>query len=123
MNKQISKSQIIRFRRWCRKGYDIFCSLGKTVAIGNLRKGIVEASLKKQPGVCLLSVLCRPDRVDEEDDKAPDREVADRILSLIILEIITVNRLRCAIGGELLSFISIWPEEREMRSLRLFLCH
>ena len=52
-----------------------------------------------------------------------DREVADRILSLIILEIITVNRLRCAIGGELLSFISIWPEEREMRSLRLFLCH
>lgn len=97
MNKQISKSQIIRFRRWCRKGYAIFCSLGKTVAIGNLRKGIVEASLKKQPGVCLLSVLCRPDRVDEEDDKAPDREVADRILSLIILEIITVNRLRCAI--------------------------
>lgn len=58
--------------------------------------------------------------MDEEDDKAPDREVADRILSLIILEIITVNRLRCAIGGELLSFISIWPEEREMRSLRLF---
>ncbi len=56
MNKQISKSQIIRFRRWCRKGYAIFCSLGKTVAIGNLRKGIVEASLKKQPGVCLLSV-------------------------------------------------------------------
>ena len=52
--------------------------------------------------------------------KPPDREVADRILSLIILEIITVNRLRCAIGGELLSFISIWPEEREMRSLRLF---
>ena len=123
MNKQISKSQIIRFRRWCRKGYAIFCSLGKAVAIGNLRKGIVEASLKKQPGVCLLSVLCRPDREDEEDDKAPDREVADRILSLIILEIITVNRLRCAIGGELLSFISIWPEEREMRSLRLFLCH
>ena len=120
MNKQISKSQIIRFRQWCRKGYAIFCSLGKTVAIGNLRKGIVEASLKKQPGVCLLSVLCRPDRVDEEDDKAPDREVADRILSLIILELITVNRLRCAIGGELLSFISIWPEEREMRSLRLF---
>ena len=45
------------------------------------------------------------------------------VKTVIILEIITVNRLRCAIGGELLSFISIWPEEREMRSLRLFLCH
>ncbi len=59
MNKQISKSQIIRFRRWCRKGYAIFCSLGKTVAIGNLRKGIVEASLKKAAR-CMSIVRAMP---------------------------------------------------------------
>lgn len=48
----------IRFRRWSRKRYAAFCSVGRVVTIGCLDKGIAEASLRKQqgiirPGTCL----------------------------------------------------------------------
>jgi hypothetical protein len=36
------------FRRWSRKGYAAFCSLGKQVMIGHVAKSIVDASLTKQ---------------------------------------------------------------------------
>ncbi|MGL4781658.1 MAG: hypothetical protein ACRCXN_12645 [Bacteroidales bacterium] len=38
----------IRFRRWTRKRYATFCSLGKVISIGHLRCGIAEQSLLKQ---------------------------------------------------------------------------
>lgn len=45
-----SSTASCRFRRWSRKGYAIFCSLGKHVTIGCLRKNITEEALHKQPG-------------------------------------------------------------------------
>lgn len=50
---------VLRFRRWCRKGYAVFCSLGKCVTIGTLKKGIADRSLGKQ-AVCTLgtSMMC-----------------------------------------------------------------
>lgn len=51
MNKlQRNKRTVIRFRRWSRKAYASFCSLGKCVTIGCLSKGIADASLGKQSG-------------------------------------------------------------------------
>lgn len=38
----------LRFRRWSRNAYAVFFSLGKCVSIGNLKKGIIEASLPKE---------------------------------------------------------------------------
>ncbi len=37
----------IRFRQWSRKAYAAFCSLGRNVTIGTLRKSVIEASLSK----------------------------------------------------------------------------
>ena len=96
MRRQISKLQIIRFRRWSRKGYAIFCSLGKSVVIGYLKKGIVEIALKKQSNVCVLSTVGRQDITDEKEGESPDRDV----LSFVFLFI-----------------LFIWPEERAMHSL------
>lgn len=39
-----------RFRRWTRKGYAMFSSLGRCVTIGQLRKNVTERALGKQSG-------------------------------------------------------------------------
>lgn len=38
----------IRFRRWSRKAYAAFASIGRCVTIGNLRKSVADCSLSKQ---------------------------------------------------------------------------
>ena len=53
MNKVCRLKSVLRFRRWSRMRYAAFCSVGRVVTIGNLRKSIVEASLNKQHGVVL----------------------------------------------------------------------
>ena len=47
----LHRISMLRFRRWSRKAYAVFCSLGKHVTIGCVSKGIAEASLSKT--VCL----------------------------------------------------------------------
>ncbi|MEL5896222.1 hypothetical protein AAE250_22365 [Bacteroides sp. GD17] len=38
----------IRFRRWSRKAYAAFASIGRCVTIGSLRKSVADSSLSKQ---------------------------------------------------------------------------
>lgn len=40
-------STTLRFKRWSRKAYAVFASLGRAVSIGRLSVGIAEASEKK----------------------------------------------------------------------------
>ncbi len=43
----------IRFRRWSRKGYAVFCSLSADVTIGRVCKSICEMALRKSgQGIC-----------------------------------------------------------------------
>lgn len=44
----------IRFRRWSRKNYAAFCSIGKVVTIGHLSAGIADVSLKKGKSILAL---------------------------------------------------------------------
>lgn len=41
----------IRFRRWSRKAYAAFASIGRCVTIGSLRKSVADSSLSKQKAV------------------------------------------------------------------------
>jgi len=41
------ENQIIRFKRWSRKNYSVFCSLNRVISIGVLTKNIIEASCKE----------------------------------------------------------------------------
>lgn len=72
MKQVYSNKQVIRFRRWSRKGYAMFCSLGKCVTIGNLKKGIADVSLGKQANVCTLSSVCLPSHEDNAGDQWDD---------------------------------------------------
>lgn len=68
MNKAYRKKQIIRFRYWIRKAYAMFCSLGKCVTIGNLRKGIADISLGKQANLSVGIPCHEKDRSLIEED-------------------------------------------------------
>jgi len=57
MFKQTKTQQrIIRFRRWSRARYAVFCSLGTVVTIGCLAVSIADKSVQKSANVNTLSV-------------------------------------------------------------------
>lgn len=73
------RTPVLRFRRWCRKGYAVFSSLGRQVIIGRACKSIADASLRKS-GVLPLSAC--PDRADRdpEDASCPPGEADSSLL-------------------------------------------
>lgn len=51
MNQQpLTSAPSLRFRRWSRKAYAAFVSVGRHVTIGCVHKGIADRSLAKQTG-------------------------------------------------------------------------
>lgn len=78
----------IRFRRWSRKGYAMFYSLGKCVTIGNLKKGIADVSLGKQANVCTSFSVCLP---FVQEDRAEDEWDEGMIPSEYLLQLLLVQ--------------------------------
>lgn len=62
-------TRTLRFRRWSRKRYAAFCSVGRVVSIGQVKKSITDASLGKQG---LAAVLAATDEGGRPDDTALD---------------------------------------------------
>lgn len=54
MHKKQANKKTIRFRRWSRKTYAAFASIGRQVTIGYLRKNVADSSLRKQNSVQTL---------------------------------------------------------------------
>jgi len=65
--KKTHTASSIRFRRWSRAGYAVFCSLARTVTIGSLAVSISDKSLQKAVGVSKRTVL-----TFASDDESPD---------------------------------------------------
>ncbi|MEA4976412.1 MAG: hypothetical protein VB046_11820 [Paludibacter sp.] len=84
--KDTNIAKIVRFRRWTRKAYAVFASLGKTISIGNLRVAMA--------GQTLFRGFERLDRIfTEQPDEAFDSEQDPELLStdfLFTTEIISV---------------------------------
>jgi hypothetical protein len=76
MKKVIKMPQpVICFRRWSRKRYAVFCSIGRCVSIRQLRKNVTEASLKKQKAalaVCRWKSTEGSDIYRIDDEMEPD---------------------------------------------------
>lgn len=81
MKKTTTYRALIRFRRWSRKRYAMFSSLGCCVTIGYLKKSVVDASLKKQKSPAQTTLLQPTDDMGKEVD---DREEE---LSGVLLQI------------------------------------
>ncbi|MDF9830972.1 hypothetical protein [Parabacteroides sp. PF5-6] len=109
MKRTISHRTLIRFRRWSRKGYAVFSSLGRCVTIGALKKGLADASLKKQQSPVQTLLLRLTTDGDEEAKEAEEKtseilfqfyrlliqpQVAEEVCSVQSTElIISENRL------------------------------
>lgn len=52
MRKTFNNKLVLRFRKWSRKAYAMFASIGKCVTIGCVKKGIADAALGKQANAC-----------------------------------------------------------------------
>jgi len=76
---QAYKLNSIRFRRWSRAGYAIFCSLACSVTIGCVASSISEKSLQKSVGTSVFS-SCLNDLDSESADK--HKEEADLELAI-----------------------------------------
>ena len=45
---RVHTGTVVRFKRWSRKRYAAFCSVGRVVTIGHVCKSIADASMSKQ---------------------------------------------------------------------------
>lgn len=50
-NRTRYSNVMLRFRRWARHSYSVFCSIGRKVTIGHLAPDVVDASLKKDRSI------------------------------------------------------------------------
>jgi hypothetical protein len=85
-NFQLSTSSRLRFRRWSRKAYAAFCSIGRCVSIGRLGKNVVEASLKKR-NPSTAACLQKPAEATDMDT-GEEAETADVLLQLLSAAVI-----------------------------------
>ena len=65
MHKKKANKKTIRFRRWSRKTYAAFASIGRQVTIGYLRKNVADSSLRKQNSVQTLPYFIHTMTIDE----------------------------------------------------------
>jgi hypothetical protein len=76
MHKQILNSaNTIRFRRWSRVGYAVFCSLACSVTIGCVANSISEKSLQKSVGTTSTVRVMAVD-ADSDEKESPELEAA-----------------------------------------------
>lgn len=77
----------LRFRRWCRKGYAAFASLGRSVTIGCLQVDMCDKSMQKQTEICLPGDVCFSFSGIEEADQPnllPDDQLSFFLLSPVV---------------------------------------
>lgn len=120
MKPLCSNKQMIRFRRWSRKGYAMFCSLGKCVTIGSLKKGIADISLGKQTNICTAFSVCFPLQEDNTGDQWDDGLTPSEYM----LQRFWIQPLQLQAAGVdscLLLHSFIFAERMRNASFRLFL--
>ncbi len=82
MNRKYSLSQsILRFRRWSRAGYAVFCSLACSVSIGFLAASVCEKSLEKSDNLC-LNTECSIRFIDASETS--DSEISEAEVALLL---------------------------------------
>jgi hypothetical protein len=84
---RLQKAKSIRFHRWSRAKYAVFCSLGCTVTIGTLVVSIADKSLSKAVGKQIITINSNTIEADSADKlkKEADSELLIQQLPETIL--------------------------------------
>lgn len=86
----LHKANAVRFRRWSRKAYAVFASLGKSISIGNLSVHMAGDSLFRK--VELIKCIISGERENEPD--------AEEELPLLLTESILIVNFVSKSAGE-----------------------
>src|ERR1035437_4127656 len=91
----------IRFRRWSRAGYAIFCSLACTVTIGCVAVSISDKSLQKAVGTTVTSLnllSAESDSPDTLNEKAELELAINQLQESILLEKTFESAAACSLN-------------------------
>jgi hypothetical protein len=82
---KIKQQKSIRFRRWSRKGYAVFCSLTCVVTIGCVSTSISDKSLQKTVSSCSNSICLNDTESHDKLKEQADLEIAVQQLQEMVL--------------------------------------
>jgi len=98
-SKNAFSTSSLRFRRWSRAGYAVFCSLGCSVTIGSLAVSISDKSLQKSVGVSKSPVLTFASDTESTDVSSEFQEpeaILCQVRELSFLEYTTDSAAACS---------------------------
>ena len=101
MKKQTINRNTIRFRRWTRKGYSIFCSLNMQITIGVLDLKIATLSIKKQAKEILTAIL---NLLSLDNESLSEKEREEILENELVLQ--TINVVNSNVGDKAKNVLS-----------------
>lgn len=101
MNKKQVDRRTIRFRRWSRKAYAAFASIGKCVTIGCLRKSVADSSLSKQKNSSAANCSLDQNTSSVDANSNRDHDVPLECEDLLSLALQNIKLREIAFGSNL----------------------
>lgn len=90
--QSVNQNKYLRFRRWSRNRFGAFYSLGKQVAIGQLKNSIADASLSKKPSLSLKESAIHLSGLPEyipDDGLPPILQIINNLLMGAVLPVVS----------------------------------
>jgi len=97
-SKVLHQTKTIRFRRWSRAGYAVFCSLACSVTIGCLAISISDKSLQKSNNTSLISLSSTSSDADSPEKikaQAELEEALQQMQEVILSEVTFDSAVAC----------------------------
>lgn len=82
----LKNTRSIRFRRWSRTGYAVFCSLACNVTIGSVAGSISDKSLQKFTGTTVISI-----RLNNSESESPEEFMTKDNSELVMEQLQEIN--------------------------------
>lgn len=82
----LQNARSIRFRRWSRAGYAVFCSLACNVTIGSVAGSISDKSLQKAASTTVISIS-----LNNSESESPEEFMAKDNSELVIEQLQEIN--------------------------------
>jgi hypothetical protein len=118
--RKVTQTQpsVIHFRRWSRKRYAVFCSIGRCVSIRQVNKSVSDASLKKQkPSLTMpfLKLTGEPDS-GEKEGEADESPSLLRLITILIQPQTVTETCGCS------AFVLNKPDENIAGQIPYYIC-
>ncbi len=92
-----TQQHIIRFRRWSRAHYAVFCSLGTVVTIGCLAVSIADKSVQKSTKVNTLSFISSTKKCADNESVGMENELVFQLNETINMTSVATDEVAARI--------------------------